>query len=87
MKLVVLSAAAAMALTGAAFAEGAKAPTMLTDAEMDKIVAGDHRYIDTPNNFYSTSKGNTRAPGKVAVNRGTPAGGVCVSIGGNSTCD
>ena len=87
MKLVVLSAAAAMALTGAAYAESAKTPTMMTDAEMDRIVAGSHyKHIFTPGTFRSNSRGGSEALDKVAVHRLTPAGSVCVSIGGNFWC-
>ena len=86
MKLPILIAAAAMALTGAAFAEGAKAPTMMTDAQMDQVVAGIHLFIFAVGNENYRSEGASREPGKVAVRRATPAGFVCVSIGGDGTC-
>ena len=86
MKLLILTTAAAMALTGAAFAESAKAPTMMTDAEMDQVVAGIHLFIFAVGNENYRSEGASQEPGKVAVYRVTPAGFVCVSIGGNGTC-
>ena len=84
MKLLILTTAAAMALTGAAFAESAKAPTMMTDAEMDRVVAGAYKEVITPGTYRYGTTGNSQEPPRIAVGQPTPKGFVCVAIGGSA---
>lgn len=61
MRTLIVAAVAAMGMTGLAIADEAKGPAVMTDAQMDLIVAGD---VTTPGNTVFLGFDNP-APGDV----------------------
>lgn len=60
MRTIIFAAAAVMGMTGIAFADEAKGPSVLTDAQMDMVVAGD---LTLPNGHVVFSGFDNAAPG------------------------
>lgn len=92
MKTLTLAlAAAAIGMAGFAYAGSTKAPTMMSDTQMDHVVAGFK--IRPTNNFNFgalelpvNSNAVSSAPNKVVVNMTADSQGtVCVAIGSTTT--
>lgn len=89
-RLIYFTAAALIAVSGAVRAD---TPTLLSEAEMEGIVAGDHAFwVVTPGTVrFMVDNGNGRDavdlhnPNLIVNERSTPAGQMCISIA-NSIC-